>query len=89
MLYETSAVDPWAVGLSLTALLIAALLESLLPVRKAASVDPMQAYEANDTIARCLAPSGLSTAALTNVKMITLAAMPSATTRIVNFGKIA
>ncbi|MGA9244650.1 MAG: FtsX-like permease family protein [Silvibacterium sp.] len=43
MLYETSAVDPWAVGLSLTALLIAALLASLLPVRKAASVDPMQA----------------------------------------------
>ena len=43
MLYETSAVDPWAVGLSLTALLIAALLASLLPVRKAASVDPIQA----------------------------------------------
>jgi ABC-type antimicrobial peptide transport system permease subunit len=42
MLYEASAVDPWAVGL-MTALLIAALLASLLPVRKAASVDPMQA----------------------------------------------
>ncbi|MGB6689142.1 MAG: ABC transporter permease [Terracidiphilus sp.] len=42
MLYETSALDPWAVGLSLAILLIAALLASLLPVRKAASVDPMQ-----------------------------------------------
>jgi len=43
LLYETSAVDPWAVGLSLTVLLMAAFLASLLPVRKAASVDPMQA----------------------------------------------
>ena len=43
MLYETSALDPWAVGLSLTVLLIAALLASLLPVRKAASIDPIQA----------------------------------------------
>jgi ABC-type antimicrobial peptide transport system permease subunit len=43
MLYETSAIDPWAIGLSLAVLLIAALLASLLPVGKAASVDPMQA----------------------------------------------
>jgi putative ABC transport system permease protein len=43
MLYETSAIDPWAIGLSLTVLLLAALLASVLPVRKAASVDPMQA----------------------------------------------
>ncbi len=43
MLYETSAIDPWAIGLSLAVLLMAALLASLLPVRKAASVDPMVA----------------------------------------------
>lgn len=43
MLYETSAIDPWTIGLSLTLLLVAALLASLLPVHKAASVDPMQA----------------------------------------------
>jgi predicted permease len=43
MLYETSAIDPWAIGLSLTVLLLAALLASVLPVRKAASVDPVQA----------------------------------------------
>ena len=43
LLYETSTIDPWAVGLSLTILLMAALLASLLPVLKAASVDPMRA----------------------------------------------
>jgi len=42
LLYETSAVDPWAIGLSLTVLVAAALLASLLPARKAASVDPMR-----------------------------------------------
>jgi predicted permease len=43
LLYQTSALDPWTIGLSLLVLLVAALLGSLLPVRKAASVDPMQA----------------------------------------------
>jgi predicted permease len=43
LLYQTSALDPWAIGLSLLILLVAALLASLLPVRKAASVDPMRA----------------------------------------------
>jgi ABC-type antimicrobial peptide transport system permease subunit len=43
ILYETSAIDPWAIGLSLALLLIAALLASLIPLRKATSVDPMSA----------------------------------------------
>lgn len=43
LLYETSTVDPWAVAMSLTLLLAAALLASLVPLRKAAKVDPMQA----------------------------------------------
>ncbi|HEX4031838.1 MAG TPA: ABC transporter permease [Terracidiphilus sp.] len=43
LLYQTSAVDPWAIGSSLAVLLLAALLASLLPVRRAASVDPVQA----------------------------------------------
>ncbi len=43
MLYETSAIDPWAIGISVAVLVAAALLASLLPARKAASVDPMQA----------------------------------------------
>ena len=43
LLYQTSALDPWAIGLSLLVLLVAALLASLPPLRKAASVDPMQA----------------------------------------------
>jgi ABC-type antimicrobial peptide transport system permease subunit len=43
MLYETSAIDPWAIGLSLAVLLMAALLAALVPVRKAVSVDPMRA----------------------------------------------
>ena len=52
MLYQTSAIDPWAIGLSLAVLLMAALLASLLPVRKAASVDPMQALRSEyDTVA--------------------------------------
>jgi predicted permease len=46
MLYETSAIDPWAIGLSLALLLMAALLASLLPVRRATSVDPMRALRA-------------------------------------------
>lgn len=43
MLFETSAIDPWAIGLSLAVLLMAALLAALVPVRKAVSVDPMRA----------------------------------------------
>lgn len=43
LLYETSAADPWAIGLSLTVLLFAAMLASLLPVRSATSADPMRA----------------------------------------------
>lgn len=41
MLYETSTVDPLTVGLSVTLLMAAALLASLFPAKKAASVDPM------------------------------------------------
>ena len=43
LLYQTSGADPWAIGLSLAVLLCAAFLAALLPVHKAASVDPMQA----------------------------------------------
>ena len=43
LLYQTRAVDPWAIGLSLAVLLVAALLAALLPVRRAVSVDPVQA----------------------------------------------
>jgi predicted permease len=43
MLYETRAIDPWAIGWSIAILVAAALLASLLPAKKAASVDPMQA----------------------------------------------
>ena len=46
LLYETSAVDPWAIGLSLAALLVVALAASLLPLRRALEVDPMQALRA-------------------------------------------
>jgi putative ABC transport system permease protein len=42
LLYETSAVDPWAIGLSMAILVAAALLASLLPARNAAFVDPMR-----------------------------------------------
>jgi len=43
LLYETSAADPAAIALSLAALLIAALLAAMLPLRNAIAVDPMQA----------------------------------------------
>jgi len=43
LLYQTSGTDPWAIGLSLAVLLCAVLAAALLPVRRAASVDPMQA----------------------------------------------
>jgi len=42
LLYETSPVDPWTIGLSLAILSIAALLASLLPAREAMSIDPMR-----------------------------------------------
>ena len=42
LLYETSLIDPWAIGLSMAVLLAAAVLASLLPARNAASVDPIR-----------------------------------------------
>lgn len=42
LLYETSLIDPWAIGLSMAVLLAAAVFASLLPARNAASVDPMR-----------------------------------------------
>jgi predicted permease len=42
MLYETSAADPLAIAGSVTLLLAAALVASLLPARRAAQVDPAQ-----------------------------------------------
>jgi predicted permease len=42
LLYETSTVDPWAIGLSIAVLMGAALLASVLPARNAASTDPMR-----------------------------------------------
>jgi putative ABC transport system permease protein len=41
LLYDTSPVDPWAIGLSLLILLGASLLASLLPARNAAAIEPM------------------------------------------------
>jgi predicted permease len=41
LLYETSAADPWAIGLSVAVLGAAALAASLFPARKATSIDPM------------------------------------------------
>jgi predicted permease len=46
LLYETSTVDPWSIGLSLAVLLAAAGCASLLPVCKAAFADPMRALRA-------------------------------------------
>jgi predicted permease len=46
LLYETSAIDPWAIGLSLVALVLVALAASLLPLRRALAIDPMQALRA-------------------------------------------
>jgi predicted permease len=42
LLYETSPADPWAIGLSISVLMAAALLAALLPARDAASIDPMR-----------------------------------------------
>jgi len=47
ILYETSRLDPWAIGLSLTLLLLAALLASLIPLRKATSVNPISVLRAD------------------------------------------
>jgi predicted permease len=43
LLYETRPVDPAAITASVAALLVATLLAALLPARRAASVDPIQA----------------------------------------------
>ncbi len=43
LLYQTSAIDPLAIGGSLVLLLAAAAMAAVLPARRAASVDPMQA----------------------------------------------
>ena len=43
LLYETNIADPWAIGLSIAVLLLAALVAALLPVRKATRIDPLQA----------------------------------------------
>jgi len=43
LLYETSTVNPGAIGLSLAVLMLAGLLASLLPIRSATSADPMRA----------------------------------------------
>jgi putative ABC transport system permease protein len=43
LLYQTSAVDPVAIGGSLALLLAAAALAAVLPARRAASIDPIQA----------------------------------------------
>jgi ABC-type antimicrobial peptide transport system permease subunit len=41
LLYETSPADPWAIGLGMAVLIVAALLASLLPASSAAATDPM------------------------------------------------
>ena len=46
MLYQTSVVDPLSIVLSLAVLLAAALLAGLIPLRRAAFVDPMTALRA-------------------------------------------
>jgi predicted permease len=47
MLYETSVVDPLSIVFSLAVLLAAALLAGLIPLRRAAFVDPMKALRAD------------------------------------------
>lgn len=42
LLYETSAVDPWTISLSVAVLVAAAMVASLLPARNAMSIDPMR-----------------------------------------------
>jgi ABC-type antimicrobial peptide transport system permease subunit len=42
LLYETSAADPLAVGLSMAIIVLAALLASLVPARNASTIDPMR-----------------------------------------------
>jgi ABC-type lipoprotein release transport system permease subunit len=41
LLYETSAADPAAITASIALLVVAALLATLIPARRAAQVDPM------------------------------------------------
>jgi ABC-type lipoprotein release transport system permease subunit len=42
LLYETRAIDPAAITVTIALLLTAALLAALLPARRAASVDPIK-----------------------------------------------
>ena len=41
LLYETSSLDPWSIGMSIAVLLIVSSLAALAPMRRAISVDPM------------------------------------------------
>jgi len=43
LLYETPVMDPYAIGASVLVLLVAAALAAILPARRAACIDPMQA----------------------------------------------
>jgi ABC-type antimicrobial peptide transport system permease subunit len=43
LLYETQPVDPLAISVSITLLLVAAILAAVIPARRAASIDPMRA----------------------------------------------
>ncbi len=43
MLFEVSPEDPWAIGISVAVLIAATMLASLLPARKATTVDPIRA----------------------------------------------
>jgi ABC-type antimicrobial peptide transport system permease subunit len=43
MLYQAPAIDPFAIGGSLVAILAVALVAAVLPARHAASVDPVRA----------------------------------------------
>jgi ABC-type antimicrobial peptide transport system permease subunit len=45
-LYQTSPMDPAAFSLGLAALLTVAVIAALLPARKAASIEPMEALRA-------------------------------------------
>jgi ABC-type antimicrobial peptide transport system permease subunit len=46
LLYQTSVMDPLAVGCSILLLLIAAAIAAIVPARRAASTDPIRALRA-------------------------------------------